>query len=229
MALAFVGGVLGALGGLAYARAMLHGLTTIWREAVGQSALSFHATPQTLVIGLCASTAVSAVTIWLALRKFVRRPATQLLTGEVQSPESSVHSRGRAIGFVALASAFGLVGWALASGDTNNAGAFFGAGALVLVAGLCFVSGWLAGLVTHQSLGESDAAATSFTWAGWVVRGCARRQQADWPRWRCWPAGVFLSFPSGVSADANRDATKRSSGTGGFALIGERRCRWCTI
>jgi hypothetical protein len=116
VALAFLGGVLGALGGMAYARAMLHGLTTIWREAVGQSALSFHATPQTLVIGLCASTAVSAVTIWLALRKFVRRPATQLLTGEVQSPESSVRSRGQVVGFAALASAFGLVGWAAGEG-----------------------------------------------------------------------------------------------------------------
>ena len=44
VALSFIGGVLGALGGLAYARAMLHGLTTIWRDAVGASALSFHFT-----------------------------------------------------------------------------------------------------------------------------------------------------------------------------------------
>ena len=88
MALAFVGGVLGAIGGLAYARAMLHGLATIWRDAVGASALTFHASPQTLVIGIFAATAVGAVTIWLALRKFVKRPARELLVGEVQIPVS---------------------------------------------------------------------------------------------------------------------------------------------
>ena len=81
VALAFLGGVLGALGGLFYAKAMLHGLTTIWRNAVGASALSFHFTGQTLVIGLFASVMVSVITIWLSLRKFVKRPA-QLLAGD---------------------------------------------------------------------------------------------------------------------------------------------------
>jgi len=233
MALAFVGGVLGALGGMAYARAMLHGLTTIWREAVGQSALSFHATPQTLVIGLCAGTAVSAVTIWLALRKFVRRPATQLLTGEVQSPQSTVHSRGQVIGFVALASAFGLVGWALARGDTTNAGAFFGAGALVLVAGLSFVSAWLAGMERRSPTrrvsddGKSQQRAGSetgapITLASLGVRGCARRRKRSLATVAMLACGSFLIVSIGVfRLDANRNASERSSGTGGFALLGE--------
>src|ERR1043165_5774253 len=34
--LALVGGIIGTLGGIGYARARLHGLTTIWREAVGR-------------------------------------------------------------------------------------------------------------------------------------------------------------------------------------------------
>src|SRR5438046_8187565 len=48
-ALALVGGALGALCGLAYAKAMLWGLTTVWRSAVGSSALQFHATTVSLV------------------------------------------------------------------------------------------------------------------------------------------------------------------------------------
>ena len=143
VALAFVGGVLGALGGLAYARAMLRGLTTIWRDAVGTSALSFHVTAQTLIIGLLASVVVSAVAIWLTLRKFVRCPARELLAGEVQSPKSRVQSRAGFVGIFALALAVSLVGGAMWKGDTANAGAFFGAGALLLLAGLCFVSAWL--------------------------------------------------------------------------------------
>ncbi len=79
--LALLGSLLGTLGGIAYARAMLHGLTTIWHDAVGTSALRFHATPMTLVIGIVASVCVALFTIWLALRKQARQPARELLAG----------------------------------------------------------------------------------------------------------------------------------------------------
>jgi putative ABC transport system permease protein len=233
VALAFLGGVLGALGGMAYARAMLHGLATVWRDAVGASALGFHATPETLAIGLCASTAVSAVTIGLALRKFVRRPAAQLLTGEVLSPESTVHSRGRALGAVALAGALGLVGWTLAKGEAANAGAFFGAGTLVLVAGLSFVSAWLGGMErgvpaprdgrtrAGQQRAELEPCAP-ITLASLALRGCARRRKRSLATVAMLACGSFLIVSIGVfRLDANRDATKRGAGTGGFALIGE--------
>ena len=92
--LALGGGLLGALGGLAYAKAMLWGLATVWRSAVGASTLQFHATPATLVIGACAGTVVAVLTIWLTLRKQARQPARELLAGEVQSLKSRVQSRG---------------------------------------------------------------------------------------------------------------------------------------
>src|ERR1041385_2205642 len=83
-ALAFVGGVIGVAGGIVYAKAMLHGLTTVWREAVGTSTLTFHVTSLTLIIGLFSAVAVSALTIWLVLRKQARQPARALLMGEVE-------------------------------------------------------------------------------------------------------------------------------------------------
>ena len=273
VALAFVGGALGALGGLAYARAMLQGLTTIWRAAVGASVLSFHVTAQTLVIGLFASVVVSAVTIWLTLRKFVRRPARELLAGEVQGPKSRVQSRAGIVGICSLALAISLVVWAMWKGDTANAGAFFGAGALVLIAGLSFVSAWLqsrAGVSPAQP-GDAkrdgrDAAGTAegsrreslsqdsggtsytspqsfkmaeqpgtrvtrpsefhvsrqFTLGSLGVRGCARRRKRSLATVAMLACGSFLIMAIGVfRLDANREAVKRSSGTGGFALIGE--------
>jgi ABC-type antimicrobial peptide transport system permease subunit len=237
--LAFLGGVIGALGGIYFAKAMLHGLTTVWRDAVGATALNFHFTGQTLVIGILASVAVSAVTIWLALRKFVKRPARELLAGEVQSPESRVQSRAWGVGVIALVAALGLVGWTLAKGETANAGAFFGAGALVLAAGLSFVSAWLEGLVgspltpalslsdgerknRRQSLDKSGAVTTTFTLSSLGLRGCARRRKRSLATVAMLACGSFLIVSIGVfRLDANRDATKRTSGTGGFALIGE--------
>ena len=233
VALAFVGGLLGAAVGLAYARVMLHGLTTIWRDAVGETALSFHFTAQTLVIGLFASVAVSAVTIWLNLRKFVRRPARELLAGEIQEEASKVQSqKSKVIAVGASLAGLGLVGWAVATGDTANAGVFFGAGALVLVAGLSFVNAGLARLsgapvsdparklATPKPAGSETGA--PMTLAALAVRGCARRRKRSLATVAMLACGSFLIVSIGVfRLDAKRDATKKDSGTGGFALIGE--------
>ncbi|MCU0785440.1 MAG: ABC transporter permease, partial [Verrucomicrobia bacterium] len=241
VALSLVGGVLGALGGLAYAKAMLHGLTTVWRDAVGASALGFHFTGQTLVIGLFASVVVSAVTIWLTLRKFVRRPAAELLTGETGEWRSraceSAEPRGRTIrslataaiiAWLALTAAVLLVGSTIVRGDTANAGAFFGAGALALVAGLGFVNAWLARLQAGQSVpslppgGTPGTARPAVALGSLGMRGCARRRKRSLATVAMLACGSFLIVSIGVfRLDANRDAWKRSSGTGGFALIGE--------
>lgn len=229
VSLAFLGGVLGALGGLAYAKAMLYGLTTIWRDAVGASALSFHFTAQSLVIGLFASGVVSVVTIWLTLRKFVKRPARELLVGEIGTTESKVQSlRSKVIAIGALLAGVALAGWAVVKGDSANAGIFFGAGALVLVAGLSFASAWLArraGVAPVSNLNspsDEDRRDACPTLASLGLRGCARRRKRSLATVAMLACGSFLIVSIGVfRLDANRDATMRSSGTGGFALIGE--------
>ena len=93
--LSLLGSLLGAAGGVWYARAMLHALSTVWRDAVGTSDLNFHAEPATLVGGIVGSVLVAVFTLWLALRKQARRPARELLAGggeEVISNQWSVIS-----------------------------------------------------------------------------------------------------------------------------------------
>ena len=251
-ALAFIGGILGTLGGIAYARAMLHGLTTLWRDAVGASTLKFFVTPTTLFIGLFASTLVAVFTLWLALRKQARQPARVLLTGALECSDSAplppvgdlsptepgAGARGsRATGRAArkrrlvaalqsglpLATALGLIVWMLVKGDTANAGAFFGAGALVLIAGMAFVNAKLrrqaSSLVVTTSATRQTASPTLATLA---FRALARRRSRSVATVAMLACGTFLIVSIGVfRLDANRDATQRSSGTGSFALIGE--------
>jgi putative ABC transport system permease protein len=234
--LAFIGGVLGAVGGIYFAKAMLHGLATVWRDAVGATALSFHFTGQTLVIGIFASVVVSAVTIWLALRKFVKRPARELLVGEIGTAESKAQSlKSKVIAMAALMVGGGLAGWAVVMGETANAGIFFGAGALVLVAGLGFAGAWLAkssegGALRRPNLSDQISQGPAelgppkptLSLASLALRGCARRRKRSLATVAMLACGSFLIVSIGVfRLDANRDAWKRSSGTGGFALIGE--------
>ncbi len=213
--LALGGSLLGVLGGLAYAKAMLWGLATVWRSAVGPSTLQFHATPLTLVIGIFAGTVVAVLTIWLTLRKQARRPARELLGGEVQSPRSKARSRGAWVALGAGVAAVGIVSWALIQGESANPGAFFGAGALLLIAGLGWAAAWFGRLARA-------AGAARLTLGGLGVRGCARRRKRSLATVALLACGAFLIVAIGVfRLDANRDATQRTSGTGGFALIGD--------
>jgi hypothetical protein len=270
VALALAGGVVGALGGLAYARAMLWGLATVWHNAIGSTALQFHVTPVSLLVGFCASTVVATLTIWLTLRKQARQPVPALLAGEVRRPRSKVHSRGAWIALAAGVGALGLVAWALASGRNSDPGVFFGAGSLLLIAGLAWAAAWLgrlaraAGVVSQNSSGGSRASESgrglpqSKTLRGFgrkgrrdsvlecvrpsgafvsnapcngmaqltlgtlAVRGCARRRKRSLATIALLACGSFLIAAIGVfRLDANRDASRRDSGTGGFALIGE--------
>jgi ABC-type antimicrobial peptide transport system permease subunit len=219
-ALAFAGGILGTLGGIGYARGMLHGLSTIWRDAVGASTLNFFVTPQTLVIGLLASTIVAVFTLWFALRKQARQPARVLLTGEdiglKMEGGATKRSRSSLVGMAALIAAIGLIGWMLAKGDTANAGAFFGAGALTLTAGLCLLNAWFARLLQPSPILHSPSSSAL------ALRGLTRRRSRSVATVAMLACGTFLIVSIGVfRLDANRDATQRASGTGGFALIGE--------
>ena len=220
-ALALAGGVIGVAGGLGYARAMLLGLATVWRGAVGTSALQFHASAGTLLIGLGSSVVVSAVTLWLVLRKQARRPARELLAEGSETAAGRMEggglrrSWGGWIGLVAAASALGMVGWALWKNEMGDAETFFSAGSLFLVGGLGFCAALFAslarasagGLLTIGSLG---------------LRGCARRRQRSLATVGLLACGSFLVVSIGAfKLDAEANAGKRSSGTGGFAFLGQ--------
>ena len=233
LVLSFLGGVIGAVGGIYFAKAMLHGLTTVWRDAVGATALSFHVTGQTLVIGLFASVTVCFITLWLALRRLIKRSPRELLVGEIGSEESKTQKpKSKVMAFAALLFAMALVAWAVAKGETANAGIFFSAGALVLMSGLSFISAWLARMTgapvsaPARSDGELEhagpEASAPFTTLALAVRSCARRRKRSLATVAMLACGSFLIVSIGVfRLDANLDATMKTSGTGGFAFMGE--------
>ena len=245
-ALALAGGVLGALGGLAYARAMLWGLATMWRDAVGSTALEFHATRTSLAIGFCASTAIAVLTISLTLRKLARQPIPALLGGEaagrefeVEGPKLKARGWSGWMGMAAALAAAAIVCWALLAGQRANAGAFFGAGALLLLAGLGGMSAWLRHLGQGSPLGVPPSGGSPslehpaqdsraggprhpLTPGGLSLRNCARRRRRSLATAALLACGCFVIVAIGVfRLEAGRDAHARSSGTGGFALLGE--------
>jgi putative ABC transport system permease protein len=213
--LALVGGGFGALGGILYAKVMLWGLRTIWLSAVAGTALSFHVTASTLVLGFFSSAVVATLTIGFTLRKQARQPARELLAGELQPIAAKSKSKGFWIGAVSGFGALGMVGWALSQGRTNDAETFFSAGSLLLISGLAFASGWLGILAATKG-----SILLSLPALG--VRSAARRRRRSLATIALLASGAFLISAIGAfRLDANQDASGRTSGTGGFALLGD--------
>ncbi len=223
-ALALVGSLLGLLGAFLYARAMIHGLTTIWRDAVGTSSLSFHATPATLALGLLAGWLVAWLAMAWALRQQARPPARQLLSATsfsedaTPAPTSSIN-RTPWIALLAGLLAAALLLAAPLAPPAQTAGLFFGAGALLLLAGTALASHRLLRL-SHPRTHTPHPPPLTLHNLG--LRNIARRRRRSLAVITLLSCGSFLVTSLGVfRLDALRNAHQRSSGTGGFALIGE--------
>jgi ABC-type antimicrobial peptide transport system permease subunit len=229
--LAVLGGALGLLGGLGYAWAMLRGLATIWRDAVAASTLIFHASGMRLCLGGIASVLTSAFAIWLTLRRQARQSARDLLAGETsesgvgavgaqgsRSPRAKVSralKSAATVAAMAMTGALVLLGWVVLREDTANAAAFFGAGSLLLVAGLGFTREALNRLARLERRRRFTLGLLGF-------RGCTRRRNRSLAVVGLLACGSFIIVAIGAfRLEGDRDATKRSSGTGGFALLGE--------
>jgi len=219
-ALAVLGAIVGSALALIYTRIMIYGLATAWQSAVAGSTIQFYTQPTTLFAGASAAVIVSLITIWLTLRKQVSRPARELLAG---SPEWQFFgakriSKGRIGLAIAITAAIGAVVLlaVLGTGDSGAvSAAFFGAGALLLIAGL--------GL-THALLkivaGRWNRTITSL--AGLGLRNSTRRSGRSLAVVGLLACGIFLVIAVGANRnDPLADAHRRDSGTGGFVLFGQ--------
>ena len=218
--LALFGGILGMVGGVLYTKVVLLALSTVWRGAVGTASLYYHAEPLSLVVGTASGMIIALVTIWITARKQAKHPARELLAagGELQIASGRNRSTIRAmfvpsVTVISLVSALVILVLTGAGKDTKAVGAFFAAGALLLIGGM----------------GLSNIILTRFT--SWVMRrgltGMGMRNSVR--RWGrslaiigLLACGSFLVIAVGANRhDAMKDATERWSGTGGFALYGE--------
>jgi putative ABC transport system permease protein len=217
LVIAVVGAVLGVIGGLLYANGILYGLRTIWRGAVGTSALQFHVSVLTVFIGLVSSIVLAVLVIWFVLRRQSKKASRELLERGSENEIAVVDQKrgwSKWIAIVCLVAAIGMTGAAMAQKQSSAAETFFGSGALLLIAGLAGTMVWLRrlGAVTHSN---------GLDVRSFAVRATARRRKRSLATIALLACGTFLI----VAVEANKlsaiSETGRSSGTGGFALIGE--------
>ena len=216
--LAVPGALMGMILGLAYTRGILWALSTVWSEAVGGSQIKFAISGWTLVIGVGTGIILAWITIWLSMRFFTWRAPSQLLRGTDAQPISAIPNRSwisLASAILALASA-GILLWLAdgAGGGRQQAVVFFISAVLALVAGITACHAWIGCLGgSRQIVG--------------LTRGCVALRCLGQRRGRSLATvtllamGCFLVIATGVfRQDPHAPGDLRSSGTGGFALVG---------
>jgi ABC-type lipoprotein release transport system permease subunit len=143
------GGVVAALGaaggcglGVAYARLLLHGLSTSWLPAIGTPVLELHVGGASLAIGWLGALATVLVAMLLALRGLRSVAVPQLLRGETAGPSAPASRRPARVGWTAGAIGIGAAVAAFWTGSTATAALAFLTGAAGLVAGLASFAVW---------------------------------------------------------------------------------------
>lgn len=142
------GSIAGVAMGVGYAASMIQGLTTWWVGAIARPFLSMHISWVSLAIGLTSGLLACIATIAVSLRRSRKQPVIRLLKGDLESPLVASESRRAGLAIRAmpwLLSVFAIVLALIAIGLAGEpqAGAFMGAGFLLLAAGLMFVYRWL--------------------------------------------------------------------------------------
>lgn len=210
-------GALAGVGlGLFYARALTMALNHLWQGAIASASVLFFASAKSCVIGAVSGVMTAVLAMMVTLRSQRGRQARALLVGDTGTIIKQ--RRDRMNLWVAVASLVGAVVMVTrVSGEDSQAmvGLFFGAGALCLVFGLC-LSDWLLGRllkVWHSSV---------LTTRSLAMRNTTRRRSRSVAVISLLAVGVFVV----VAASANRSdprtiSLSRSSGTGGFAWIGQ--------
>ena len=216
--LAAAGSVIGAVVGIGYTALLLRGLSNHWNGAVANSAISLFVSPATVATGAVSSWVCALAAMAIAVRRQSGYQARELLQAdfsqEFQSLEKKNGSRLKTVlPLIFLLAASGVVGWALSGDRPNVAMPFFGAGSLMLIAGLLFCRNLQERFAQHRGLRSIG---------GLAVRNIARRKGRSLTVVGLLACGCFLVFSvSTMKEDLVSHADEKWSGTGGFEWFGE--------
>lgn len=223
LVVAGAGAGVGAAWGILYTHALIWGLGHGWQGAVASAAIQFHAEPLTIMKGVVAGFAMGMIALGVATWRQTSMPARELLgerasgVQEFRCSASCGQRRTWRVGVVlpwfGLASAIALVGLGLAGILENPVEVFFAAGSLLLVS--------LLGLIRLYLLRLARAKGR-FTLGSLGTRNLGRRRNRSLTVAGLVAVGFFMVFAvSSMQEDIGRTAAERSSGTGGFALLGD--------
>ncbi|MBT3469383.1 MAG: ABC transporter permease [Opitutae bacterium] len=214
--LAIAGGIVGCILSLVYAKGILWGLTNVWKDATGAMQFDFTTNFVAISMGFAIGIFMAAIALWLASHKQLRKEPRELLNA---GDQLEIRTKGRPTGklshFLSIALFVGGLLYITFTGGSGSGAAsanFFLSGFLFLLAALFFFNGRLARIAYHQG-DTPDLNVLGF-------RNTARRRGRSLVTIGVLASGVFMVVAvSSFHVTGERDWEKKTSGTGGFAIV----------
>jgi putative ABC transport system permease protein len=212
---AIIGSILGLAGGAIYTKLALAGLQGAWAGAAQGLPLIYSASPVTQIGAAIGSIIIVLGTLWWASRAMFRKTPRELWSGDESSSGKDASRPGKlraVMPWLLIALAIGLLfGAKSATAPEAVAGMFFGSGMMLMIAGLLLAGAWMRRDrgVLAQTLGQIG------------LRNISRRPSRSLAVIGMMAGGIFLVTAVNAFRMSAGDVTQPTSGTGGFALIGE--------
>ena len=213
--IAVTGSALGTAGGMFYNQALLHGLGTFWKDAIGTSALTLDIKVSSLLIGGFAGIGISVAVMWAVVRYLGRMLPARLQ----RSGEGQLRVRRPWVGLI-FAGACG-VGIAMVFGradsleEMKSTWSFFGAGTLLLIGSLSLFATFL---FRGGRLKGNDRVSVALV----GIRNLVRRPGRSLAVASILACGIFVVLSVNAHrSDLSTGDGRRESGTGGFSYFGE--------
>ncbi|MGD9158511.1 MAG: ABC transporter permease [Desulfobacteraceae bacterium] len=217
---AFLGAAAGTFIALIYTRLLIRGLSDAWQGAVAGMTVHYSASVQSLSIGFISGFLIALIAMIWTLRRQMKVNAHSLLSGSESSADyfSSAGMRksaGWISSIICFAGAVLLVIFSKSLGSSAMAGAFFGAGTLLLISIMTMIRMVFIGV-------GSEIRGCLPSLNSLAVKNSARRRGRSMAVVAMLACGVFMVVAVGANRkDPGAGGEKRASGTGGFSLYAE--------
>ncbi len=220
LVVAGIGSLIGVGLAIVYAEAMVRLLAALWPDPTARSILSVHVGWSSLAIGLAGTVMASWLAFRWALRTLARVSPSALVAGQFTEPVELAANPSRRPMMVAGAAALGAIALVVAGrwahGVEQRAGAFFGAGALMLCALLAAGWAWLR-RPDRRTIHPGPGAVARLGFRS-VVRNPSRSLLTAA---LLSSAAFLLVAVEAFRRNPEADFAERTGGSGGFPLLAE--------
>ncbi|MBN1277630.1 MAG: ABC transporter permease [Deltaproteobacteria bacterium] len=218
---ALFGSVAGTFIAIVYTRLIIWGLSNAWQGAVAGMSVIYSATIRSLGTGFLSGFLIAIIAMVWTLRRQMKAGAHGLLSGTGASGYNSGYPTakrgwpGLCISIIFFACSMFLIIFGRSSGSSITAGAFFGAGALLLIS----IMIWIRTVLTWLG---SKSGISIYSLYSLALQNSARKRGRSMAVVTMLACGVFMVVAVGANRkDPGAGAEKRESGTGGFSLYAE--------
>jgi ABC-type antimicrobial peptide transport system permease subunit len=208
-----LGAAIGSFMGIIYNLLLIKGLNSIWNQAVHTSILEAFVLPKTIFIGFLISIILAFISIWLILRKQLKKQVIAIVRDD-KSVKIKPKSARRWPGMLLLIASMGLTIYSIVSSIEKNSSLMLTAGFLLMTSGIFLLNYFWKYAENKPTALRSTTQLSQFNLKRNKLRSLAVVILLA--------LGTFTIIVTGANRKTFNDSESiRSSGTGGFLFWGE--------